>query len=108
MDNQEMETSIADQKKNAMNKTQNTFLSTSSSKKFKVSTKYRITSSHNSNKYLPPISTSISDLDFHQNNLKQQNLCFPLKSELINNYDHDNLKQRLNDNRMDMNKKIMN
>ena len=25
MDNQEMETSIADQKKNAMNKTQNTF-----------------------------------------------------------------------------------
>ena len=105
MDNKEMETSIAEQKKNQMSKTQNTFLSTSSSKKFKVNSKYRMTSSHNSNKYLPPISTSNSDLDFHQNNLKKQNICYPLKSELINNIDHDNLKQRLNDNRIDMNKK---
>ena len=99
-----METSIAEQKKDARARLKNTFLSTSSSKKFKLSSKYRITSSHNSNIYLPPISTSTSDLDF-QNNLKKQNIYFPLKSELINNYDHDNLKQRLIDNRMDMNKK---
>ena len=65
MDNQEIETSIADQKKNPMNKTQNTFLSTSSSRKFRINTKYRLSSSHNGNQFLPPISTSNSDFNFH-------------------------------------------
>ena len=105
MDNQENETSLPEQKKNLMSKTQNTFLSTSSSKKFKVNTKYRITSS-NMNKCLPPINTTTLDLDFLQNNLRKQNICYPLKSELIkNNLGKNNLKKRLNENRIDMNKK---
>ena len=105
MDNQENETSLPEQKKNLMSKTQNTFLSTSSSKKFKVNTKYRITSS-NMNKCLPPINTTTLDLDFLQNNLRKQNICYPLKSELIkNDFGQNNLKKRLNENRIDMNKK---
>ena len=42
-----------EQKKNIMNKTQNTFLSTGSSRKFKVNSNFRITNSSNMNKFLP-------------------------------------------------------
>ena len=104
--NQENETSIAEQKKNYMNRTQNTFLSTGSSRKFKVKSKYRITSSNNINKYLPPITTSTSDFDFNSNNNQYSKLCFPIKPDLIkNNNDSNSLMQRLTDNRMDINKK---
>ena len=102
--NQENETTLPEKKKN-MNKTQNTFLSTGSSRKFKVNSKYRIASSNNINKYLPPINTS-NDFDFNSNNNQNSKICFPLKSDLIkHNNDSNELMQRLSDNRMDMNKK---
>ena len=105
MDNQEIETSIADQKKNPMNKTQNTFLSTSSSRKFRINTKYRLSSSQNGNQFLPPISTSNSDFNFHSINQKS-NIYNQSKYGLFRkNYDSNNLKQRLSENKMDMNKK---
>ena len=104
MDNQEIETSIADQKKNPMNKTQNTFLSTSSSRKFRINTKYRLSSSQNGNQFLPPISTSNSDFNFHSINQKS-NIYNQSKYGLFRkNYDSNNLKQRLSENKMDMNK----
>ena len=98
MDNQENETSIHEPKKNQMNRTQNTFLSTSSSRKFKINTKYRLSSSNNTNKVLPPINYQKSYNNFPS---------IPNKHDLLNNnhYDSTNLKQRLSDNRMDMNKK---
>ena len=96
-----------EQKKNIMNRTQNTFLSTGSSRKFKVNSNFRITNSSNMNKFLPPISTSLSDFDFSSNNSKNLNSYYPLKSDLIKkNYDSNNLIQRLSDNKMDMNKKV--
>ena len=109
MDNQENETTIPEPKKNQMNRTQNTFLSTSSSRKFKINTKYRLSSSNNTNKILPPINTSNSDFNFHPINYQKSYNNFPSipnKNDLLNNhYDSTNLKQRLSDNRMDMNKK---
>ena len=104
--NQENETALPNKKKNIMNRTQNTFLSTGSSRKFKVNSKYRIASSNNINKYLPPITTSTSDYDFNSNNNKSPKICFSLKSDLIkNSNDSNELMQRLSDNRMDMNKR---
>ena len=93
-----------EQKKNNMNKTQNTFLSTSSSRKFKVNSLFHATSSY---KFLPLISTSLSDCDFSSNNSKNLQASFPLKSDLINNYyDSNNLAQKLSDNKKDMNRKV--
>ena len=104
--NQQNETAFPENKKNIMNRTQNTFLSTGSSRKFKINSKYRIASSNNINKYLPPITTSASDFDYNSNNNQSPKICFPLKSDLIkNNNDSNELMQRLSDNRMDMNKK---
>ena len=93
-----------EQKKNNMNRTQNTFLSTGSSRKFKVNSIFHTTSS---NKFLPPISISLSDFDLSPNTSKNLKECFPLKSDLINNnHDSNNLIQRLSDNKSDMNKKV--
>ena len=104
--NQENETSTLEQKKNQMNRTQNTFLSTGSSHKFRVNSKFRLSSSNNLNKYLPPINTSTSGYEYNSTNNKNSNICYPLKSDLIKkNNDSENLMQRLTDNRMDMNKK---
>ena len=100
--NQENETFISEQKKNAMNKTQNTFLSTGSSRKFN----FRVSSSTDKNKYLPPINTSTSDLNNFPNSIKKTNHCFPLKHNLIKKNNELNLlMQRLTDNRMDINQK---
>ena len=106
MDNNlENETSLAEQKKNPMNRTQNTFLSTSSSRKFKINPKYRLSSSNNINKYLPPINTSESEYDFNLSN-KNSKVFYPLKKDLIRkSNDSENLIERLTDSRMDMNKK---
>ena len=107
MDNNiENETSIVEHKKNTMNRTQNTFLSTESSHKFKVNSKYSLSSSNNINKYLPPINTSESEYDFNSSNNKISKVSYPLKSDLIRKAnDSQNLIQRLTDNRIDMNKK---
>jgi len=109
MDNQENETTMPDPKKNQMNRTQNTFLSTSSSRKFRINTKYRLSSSNNTNKVLPPITTSNSEFSFHPINYQKSYNNFPSipnKNDFLNtHYDSSNLKQRLSDNRMDMNKK---
>ena len=100
--NQENETFTSEQKKNAMNKTQNTFLSTGSSRKFN----FRVSSSTDKNKYLPPINTSTSDLNNFPNNIAKTNNCFPLKHNLIKKNNELNLlMQRLTDNRMDINQK---
>ena len=107
MDNNQENENETDQKINNMNKTQNTFLSTGSTRKFNVNSKFRITISNNMNKFLPPINMSLSDFDFSLNNSKNINPCYPLKSELIKkSYDSNNLLQRLSDNKIDMNKKV--
>ena len=101
MENQENETSEISQKKQSMNKTQNTFLSTGSSNKFKINTLYRITSPNNT-KYLPPIQypRKIS----HKSVTKRKtNLKYDLYQT---NYESNSLKQRLSDSKADMNNKI--
>ena len=101
MENQENETSMASQKKLSMNKTQNTFLSTGSSNKFKVNTLYRITSPNNT-KYLPPIQypKKISNKSM---NKRKTNLKYDLYQT---NYESNSLKQRLSDSKSNMNNKI--
>ena len=101
MENQENETSEISQKKQSMNKTQNTFLSTGSSNKFKINTLYRITSPNNT-KYLPPIQypRKIS----HKSVTKRKT---NLKYDLFQtNYESNSLKQRLSDSKSNMNNKI--
>ena len=97
MDNQENEISITSQKKTSMNKTQNTFLSTGSSNKFKINTLYRVTSPNNT-KYLPPIQNP-RKISYKSMNRKQPNTnysLFPI------NYESNHLKQRLSDSKVDM------
>ena len=101
MENQDNEISMISQKKTSMNKTQNTFLSTGSSNKFRINTLYRVTSPNNI-KYLPPIKhqRKIS----HKSITKKQPI---LKYDLYqHNYESNSLKQRLSDSKVDMNMKI--
>ena len=101
MENQDNEVSLISQKKTSMNKTQNTFLSTGSSNKFKINTLYRVTSPNNV-KYLPPIR--------HPKKVSHKSITKKnptLKYDLYqNNYESNSLKQRLSDSKVDMNMKI--
>ena len=106
--NQENETTYQEPKKNPMNKTQNTFLSTHSSRKLQQNAKYYMNSTNKSSKFLPPITpinTSMTE-NFSPNNGKITGRCFSLKNNLLEKaYEPNHLMQRLSDNRMDMNKK---
>ena len=101
MDNQENEPSIISQKKASMNKTQNTFLSTGSSNKFKINTLYRVTSPNNT-KYLPPIQNpkKVSNKSTTKRQINVKYDLFPI------NYESNHLKQRLSDSKADMNMKV--
>ena len=102
MENQENEISIMSQKKTPMNKTQNTFLSTGSTNKFKINTLYKMTNPNNI-KYLPPIQHPKKII--YRSIPKKQNYS-NIKYDLYShNYESNNLKQRLSDSRVDMNKK---
>ena len=101
MDNKEKETEIStlSQKKTSMNKTQNTFLSTGSSNKFRINTLYRMTSPNNT-KYLPPIK-HLKKI-WHKSLIKKENKNFNYNL-YNNNYESNNLKQKLSDRKIDMN-----
>ena len=102
MENQDNEISIISKNKTSMNKTQNTFLSTGSTNKFKINTLYRVTSPNNI-KYLPPIQHK-KKLTYKSLNKKpkQANMNY---DSYQNNYESNNLKQRLSDSKVDMNMK---
>ena len=102
MENQENEISIISKKNTPMNKTQNTFLSTGSTNKFKISNLYKV-SNPNNMKYLPPIQHP-KKIPYRSIPKKKNNTS--IKYGLYsNNYESNNLKQRLSDSRVDMNKK---
>ena len=102
MENQENEISAISQKKASMNKTQNTFLSTGSANKFKINNLYKVANPNNM-KYLPPIQHP-KKITYRSIPKKQNNIN--LKYDLYkNNYESNNLKQRLSDSRVDMNMK---
>ena len=101
MDNQENEVSMISQKKTSMNKTQNTFLSTGSSHKFKINTLYRMTSPNNT-KYLPPIKKAAK---LYQKSFTKKANNSNIKYDLQSNIDSNNLKQRLSDSKVDINMK---
>ena len=102
MENQENEISAINQKKASMNKTQNTFLSTGSTNKFKINNLYKVANPNNM-KYLPPIQHP-KKITYRSIPKKQNNIN--LKYDLYkNNYESNNLKQRLSDSRVDMNMK---
>jgi len=101
MENKDKETEIStlSQKKTQMNKTQNTFLSTGSSNKFRINTLYRMTSPNNT-KYLPPIK-HLKKI-WHKSSTKKENKKLNYNI-YTNNYESNNLKQKLSDRKIDMN-----